>query len=230
MENTENTQTQTEQQPVVNTPATEVVNQHTETPDLQQEITQTIVNPEIKTPEVKVTEAKQPVVKQNTPTTNQPKLQPMSFQEWLNSVIRNGTVFEASVASSLVDYQKRMAKGKPVSQQEIESNQKNLFNLYKAIVQNESSTDFSKGINVLLRFANEYKKDCFAETHLFRGFEYIKLGKKDIEAFQFFSTFVSSFAAVETRSLASRQIDVAKLASYFENSNQLVGFINKFKK
>lgn len=211
-------------QPVVDEVTTPVVTEAQVTPVV-------ITTPEEKITQPKQPAAKQPQPKQTTPgQSNQNNIKPMSFSEWLNAVIKSGSGFEASVAASLVDYTDRMKKGKPVTQPEIEANQKNLFNLYKAIVQNENSSDFSKGMNVLLRFANEFKTGCFSETHLFRGFEYIKLSKKDIEAFQFFSSFVTSFAAVETRSLASRQIDVAKLASYFNNSNQLVGFINKFKK
>ena len=160
---------------------------------------------EVKTPE-------------NTP---EPTVPVNYFQEYISEIMKGNNLPAKTVVSVVERYYSAMKPMLPISIQEGSQAQISLWQaIYTTI--NTSGNDFNVAWNVWLNMFNYYSDSIFSIPKAFRFFEFMRMPRDQIIAFQRILNLLILTANPTTRAVNLKRIDLeATLSVYFSEKNRM---------
>lgn len=113
------------------------------------------------------------------------------------------------IENNLASYAKTMAPNVQVSTQEGANKQVVLYRTFQTVLRTEG-VEFTKNLDLLLKFIATNHEDLFTEERAFRFLQYIRLPASDRKTFERLLNLFIGTAARETRAMALKQVDLGR--------------------
>ena len=159
-----------------------------------------------------------PQTPENTPEPTQPVDE---FQEYIKSIMASNNSQLMTIVATVERYYGSMKPRMPVT---IEMGSQAQLSLWQAIYNtiNNSGNNFNQAWTLWLNLFNHYSDTVFSIQYAFRFFEYIRMPRDQIIAFQRILNLLIFTANATTRTTNLKRIDLERtLSVYFSEANRM---------
>ena len=155
-------------------------------------------------------------------TTPEPTVPVDNWQQYVQSISMSGNTNLMTILSTVDMYYSIMKPRMPITIAMGTDAQANLWRAILNTIRN-NNTNFSEAWNLWLNIFNHYNDSIFSITYAFRFFEYIKIPRDQIIAFQrILNLLILTANATNRKSVVTKQIDLERTMSvYFTEADRM---------